>query len=154
MKLIDKIARLPLRPEILALLEKIDSIESEAETSYPFIYRLITEERGFGFYERMTLKRALAKIAQRGVYARVMSVVIGDKLPESWSLTGALVPNPFENILNRKLAAATQKQMAAMQQAAVAQKGLAGMPVPHTPLETVLTRKKLAVQKQILAEQK
>jgi len=133
MKLIDKIVRLPLRPEILALLEKIDSIESEAETSYPFIYRLITEERGFGFYERMTLKRALAKIARRGVYARVMSVVIENTPPEEYvrkerarayaaheipgqrgqmTLGGMPVPPaPLDNVLQRKFAATVQKQM-------------------------------------------
>ena len=132
MKLIDKIVRLPLRPEILALLEKIDSIDSQVDTSYEVIKRLLTEE-GFGFYERMTLKRTFANIARRNVYARVMHVVIESTPPEEYvrkerarayaaheipgqrghmTLGGMPVPPaPLDNVLQRKFAATVQKQM-------------------------------------------
>ena len=81
MKLIDKLLRLPLAPEVLALLEKIDSIDSIYDTSYQPIERLLHNE-GFSRYERRILQKALSKIARRHAYTCAMHVVIKNELPE------------------------------------------------------------------------
>ncbi len=81
MKLIDKLLRLPLAPEVLALLEKIDSIDSIYDTSYLTILKLLNEAK-FGFYERRILQRSLNKISRRHAYSCAMHVVIKNELPE------------------------------------------------------------------------
>ena len=80
MKLIDKLLRLPLAPEVLALLEKIDSIDSIYDTSYRPIERLLDNE-GFSRYERRILQSSLRKIAKRHAYSCAMHVVIKNELP-------------------------------------------------------------------------
>ncbi len=80
MKLIDKLLRLPLAPEVLALLEKIDSIDSVYDASYRPIERLI-EDAGFSRYERRILQKALSKISRRHAYSCAMHVVIKNELP-------------------------------------------------------------------------
>jgi endonuclease III len=89
MKLIDKLLRLPLAPEVLALLEKIDSIDSVYDASYQPIERLI-EDAGFSRYERRMLKKALSKISRRHAYSCAMHVVIKNELPEAPYNSGAL----------------------------------------------------------------
>ena len=89
MKLIDKLLRLPLAPEVLALLEKIDSIDSVYDASYQPIERLI-EDAGFSRYERRMLKKALSKISRRHAYSCAMHVVIKNELPEKPSKSGIL----------------------------------------------------------------
>lgn len=81
MKLIDKLLRLPLAPEVLTLLEKIDSIDSMYDTSYLTILKLLNEAK-FGFYERRILQRSLNKISRRHAYSCAMHVVIKNELPE------------------------------------------------------------------------
>lgn len=81
MKLLQTILRFPLAPEVLALLEKIDSIDSIYDTSYRPIEKLLDNE-GFSRYERRILQKALSKIAKRHAYSCAMHVVIKNELPE------------------------------------------------------------------------
>lgn len=80
MTLLQTILRFPLAPEVLALLEKIDSIDSIYDTSYQPIERLLHNE-GFSRYERRILQKALSKIARRHAYSCAMHVVIKNELP-------------------------------------------------------------------------
>jgi len=105
MKLIDKLLRLPLAPEVLALLEKIDSIDSVYDASYQPIERLLDNE-GFSRYERRILKKALSKISRRHAYSCAMHVVIKNELPEaprkSAALTRDQVVPQFTQVLRQE----------------------------------------------------
>ena len=89
MTLLQTILRFPLAPEVLALLEKIDSIDSVYDASYRPIERLLDNE-GFSRYERRILQKALSKIARRHAYSCAMHVVIKNELPEAPSKSGVL----------------------------------------------------------------
>lgn len=113
MKLIDKLLRLPLAPEVLALLEKIDSIDSIYDTSYYPIERLLDNE-GFSRYERRMLKSALNKVTKRHAYSCAMHVVIKNELPRrprdrdvgpSGPLTSATLANLAKQQFNQAYAA-------------------------------------------------
>ncbi len=80
MKLIDKLLRLPLADEVLALLEKIDSIDSVYDASYTPIKNLLNEG-GFSRYEYVIINRALDKVVRLNAYARAMHVVVTNRLP-------------------------------------------------------------------------
>lgn len=115
MKLIDKLLRLPLAPEVLALLEKIDSIDSIYDTSYSPIERLLDNE-GFSRYERRILKRSLNKVTKRHAYTCAMHVVIKNELPRR--------PRD-ENVLSQQLAQINQRAYAAQQLQGLNNGGLA-----------------------------
>lgn len=81
MKLKDRFLRYPLAPEVLALLEKIDSIESFYDTSYYPVKELVNDG-GFSVYERWMLKRALSRISRRHAYSAAMHVIVKNELPK------------------------------------------------------------------------
>ena len=81
MTLLQTILRFPLAPEVLALLEKIDSIDSIYDTSYHPIERLL-DNKGFSRYERRILQSNFFKIARRHAYSCAMHVVIKNELPQ------------------------------------------------------------------------
>lgn len=114
MKLIDKLLRFPLAPEVLALLEKIDSIDSVYDASYQPIERLI-EDAGFSRYERRILKKSLSKISRRHAYSCAMHVVIKNELPS----------NPYDSAMNKHLAQINQRAFAAQQAQSLTNGGLA-----------------------------
>ena len=89
MTLLQTILRFPLAPEVLALLEKIDSIDSIYDVSYRPIERLLDNE-GFSRYERRILQSSLRKIAKRHAYSCAMHVVIKNELPRDPRESGAL----------------------------------------------------------------
>jgi hypothetical protein len=99
--LIDKLLRLPLAPEVLALLEKIDSIDSIYDTSYSPIERLLDNE-GFSRYERRILQKALSKIARRHAYSCAMHVVIKNELPRDPRDKGLLTTASFANLAKQE----------------------------------------------------
>ena len=82
MKLIEKLLRAPLAPEILALLEKIDAIDSRDDEAYSVIQRLV-DTKPFGRYEKAVIARALHKIERRDTLATTMHVVVTNKMPLS-----------------------------------------------------------------------
>jgi hypothetical protein len=81
MKLKDKFLRYPLAPEVLALLEKIDSIESVFDTSYYPIKKVLNLD-GFSRYERWMLVRSFSQIEKRHAYSCAMHVVVKNEMPE------------------------------------------------------------------------
>ena len=81
MKSLNKLLRFPLAPEVLALLEKIDSIESIFDTSYYPIKKVLHLD-GFSRYERWMLVRSFNQIEKRHAYSCAMHVVIKNEMPE------------------------------------------------------------------------
>lgn len=129
MKLIDKLLRLPLAPEVLALLEKIDSIDSIYDTSYRPIERLLVNE-GFSRYERRMLKSSLDKVTKRHAYSCAMHVVIKNELPKD--------PRD-ENVLSKQLAQINQRAYAAQQLQGLNNGGLANALSGHGQIAHGLT---------------
>ena len=101
MKLLQTILRFPLAPEVLALLEKIDSIDSIYDTSYSPIERLLDNE-GFSRYERRMLKSALNKVTKRHAYTCAMHVVIKNELPRDPRDKGLLTTASFANLAKQQ----------------------------------------------------
>lgn len=111
MKLLQTILRFPLAPEVLALLEKIDSIDSIYDTSYRPIERLLDNE-GFSRYERRILQKALSKIAKRHAYSCAMHVVIKNELPRDPRDKGLLTTASFANLAKQEFDRAYAAQQA------------------------------------------
>lgn len=89
MTLLQTVLRAPLAPEVLALLEKIDSIESIYDTSYHPIKQTLLLD-GFSRYERWMLWRSFSKIERRHAYSCAMHVVIKNEMPEEPRKSGVL----------------------------------------------------------------
>jgi endonuclease III len=130
MTLLQTILRFPLAPEVLALLEKIDSIGSVYDASYQPIERLI-EDAGFSRYERRMLKKALSKISRRHAYSCAMHVVIKNELPEaprkSAALTRDQVVPQFTQVLRQEF----DKAYAAQQASTLTNGGIASLTSPY-----------------------
>jgi hypothetical protein len=82
MKLIERLLRAPLAPEILALLEKIDAIDTRDDETYAVIVRLV-DTKPFGRYEKAVLARAMHKIERRDTLTATMHVVVTNQMPKS-----------------------------------------------------------------------
>ena len=75
--MLQDLLRKPLPQEVVALLEKIDSLDSRYDSSYHRAWVLVTDKRNkFTWYERKLLLNALGKIARREVLGEAMQVVI------------------------------------------------------------------------------
>lgn len=89
MTLLQTVLRAPLAPEVLALLEKIDSIESIFDTSYYPIKKVLNLD-GFSRYERWMLVRSFNQIEKRHAYSCAMHVVIKNEMPEEPRKSGIM----------------------------------------------------------------
>jgi len=89
MTLLQTVLRAPLAPEVLALLEKIDSIESIFDTSYYPIKKVLHLD-GFSRYERWMLVRSFNQIEKRHAYSCAMHVVIKNEMPEEPRKSGIM----------------------------------------------------------------
>lgn len=87
--MIKHLLRKPLPQEVVALLEKIDAIETRADSSY---HRAMAIVHGGKFtrYERALLRNALGKIMRRETLHEAMEVVINAPSQE-----GVTVGNPY-----------------------------------------------------------
>ena len=82
--MLQDLLRKPLPQEVVALLEKIDSLDSRYDSSYHRAWVLVTDKRNkFTWYERKLLLNALGKIARREVLGEAMQVVINAPHEES-----------------------------------------------------------------------
>ena len=99
--MLEKILRAPLRGEIIALLERIDSIDDRNDSSYWRAVGLINSQASrFTYYERMLLRNALAKIARRETLQAAMDVVINTPLTDDAVLTQSAVPERKPSAVN------------------------------------------------------
>ena len=73
--MIQELLRKPLAKEVVALLEKIDSIETSADSSY-YRAKALIEAGQFNRYERMLLRNAVSRIPRRETLHEAMNVVI------------------------------------------------------------------------------
>ena len=99
--MLQDLLRKPLPQEVVALLEKIDSLDSRHDSSYHRAWVLVTDKRNkFTWYERKLLLNALGKIARRETLNVAMQVVINTPQDEGvaqssvWVSEGLRAPAP------------------------------------------------------------
>ena len=99
--MLQDLLRKPLPQEVVALLEKIDSLDSQHDSSYHRAWVLVTDKHSkFTWYERKLLLNALGKIARRETLNVAMQVVINAPQEESvvqssvWVSEGLRAPAP------------------------------------------------------------
>jgi hypothetical protein len=114
MKSLNKLLRFPLAPEVLALLEKIDSIESIFDTSYYPIKKVLHLD-GFSRYERWMLVRSFNEIEKRHAYSCAMHVVIKNEMPEEPRKSGIMTRGQILNQAHQTLQQEFDKAYAARQ---------------------------------------
>lgn len=82
-----KLLRKPLPQEVLALLEKIDSIDDTSDSSY-YRAKSLVRDGHFTRYERALLRNALGKIARRETMRHAMGVVINEPCESDQTIVG------------------------------------------------------------------
>lgn len=79
--MIKELLRKPLPQEVVALLEKIDSLTDRSDSSY-YRARSLVESGTFSRYERLLLRRALNELPRRETLHDAMDVVINTPVQE------------------------------------------------------------------------
>lgn len=125
-----KLLRKPLPQEVLALLEKIDSIADTSDSSY-YRAKILVRDGHFTRYERALLRNALGKIARRETMRHAMGVVINEpceisQLDGGYTIgTGSITPtigSVFNTLVSsRQQALYHEEQMRALERAKVQQ---------------------------------
>ena len=123
-----KLLRKPLPQEVLALLEKIDSIDDTSDSSY-YRAKSLVRDGHFTRYERALLRNALGKIARRETMRHAMGVVINEPCESTQTIVGgssSISMGPLGSVFNtlvssRQQALYHEEQMRALERAKVQQ---------------------------------
>ena len=94
--MLQELLRKPLPQEIVALLEKIDSLDSRDDSSYYRAMALV-QSKQLTWYERKLLRNALDKIARREILVTAMQIVINTAPKEEshvWVTDAVNPPRP------------------------------------------------------------
>jgi hypothetical protein len=79
MKLINKILRVPVAPPLLAIFERLDSIDTQFDDMYQPILTM-AEEFDFGPYQNWLLAREFRRIAKCDAYRACMTTLLNNKV--------------------------------------------------------------------------